>query len=88
MKRGNCTAVCGAAAVFALWATPAFAYIGPGAGLAAIGAVLALILGMIAAVFGFVWYPVKRLLRKKRAAGGSPSHPQREPEVASADETT
>jgi hypothetical protein len=88
VKRDNFTAVCGAAAVFALWATPAFAYLGPGAGLAAIGAFLALILGMIAAVFGFIWYPVKRLLRKKRAAGASPSQPQQEPEVAPADEDT
>ncbi len=50
-----------------MWATPAFAYLGPGVGLTAIGAFLALIVGVIVAFFGFIWYPVKRLLRKGKA---------------------
>ncbi len=44
----------------------AFAYIGPGAGLSAIGAFLAVVAGIIVAIFGFLWYPIKRLLRKKK----------------------
>lgn len=44
---------------------PVLAYVGPGAGLAAIGAFLALVAGVIAAIFGFLWYPIKRLLRKR-----------------------
>jgi hypothetical protein len=77
MKQGNCTAVCiTIASAFLMWATPAFAYIGPGAGLTAIGAFLALVLGVIVAFFGFLWYPVKRLLRKRKVAGASPSEPQ------------
>jgi len=44
------------------------AYIGPGGGLAAIGALLAVVVGLIAAVFGFIWYPFKRLLRRKNKA--------------------
>lgn len=40
------------------------AYIGPGAGLTAIGAFLAIILGIIVAVFGFVWYPVRQFIKK------------------------
>lgn len=43
----------------------ATAYIGPGAGLSAIGAFLALFMAIIAALFGFLWYPVKRILKKK-----------------------
>ena len=43
----------------------AFAYVGPGAGITAIGAALALIGGIILAIFGFVWYPLKRLRRAK-----------------------
>jgi len=35
------------------------AYIVPGAGLSAIGALLALVFGLIVAVFGFVWYPIR-----------------------------
>jgi ABC-type uncharacterized transport system permease subunit len=45
-------------------ATPAMAYIGPGAGLSAIGAFIAIVAAIIAALFGFLWYPIKRLIRK------------------------
>ncbi|NEQ72177.1 MAG: hypothetical protein F6K24_29890 [Okeania sp. SIO2D1] len=45
---------------------PAMAYVGPGAGLAAIGAFFALLAGILAALFGFLWYPIKRLLRKRK----------------------
>ena len=45
---------------------PAMAYVGPGAGLAAIGAFFALVAGIIAALFGFLWYPIKRLMRKRK----------------------
>lgn len=41
------------------------AYVGPGTGLSAIGAFLALLVGIVVAVFGFLWYPLKRLLGKK-----------------------
>lgn len=40
------------------------AYIGPGTGLSAIGAVLAVIAGVAVTIFGFFWYPIKRLLGK------------------------
>jgi len=43
---------------------PAMAYIGPGAGLSAVGAFLAVVAGLIVAMFGFLWYPLKRLSRK------------------------
>ena len=42
----------------------AMAYVGPGAGLSAIGAFLAVVAGVIVAIFGFVWYPIRRLIRK------------------------
>jgi hypothetical protein len=41
-----------------------YAYIGPGAGIAAIGTVLALIVGILIAIVAFIWYPIKRLLAK------------------------
>jgi hypothetical protein len=43
------------------------AYVGPGAGLTAIGSVLALLAAVGLAIVGFVWYPVKRLLKRKSA---------------------
>ena len=45
---------------------PAMAYVGPGTGIAALGAFLAIVAGIVAAIFGFLWYPIKRLLRKRQ----------------------
>ncbi len=42
------------------------AYVGPGAGLTAIGTVIALVAAVLLAIVGFVWYPIKRLLAKRR----------------------
>ena len=52
------------------WLTPkvAHAYIGPGAGISAIGSLLALIAVVVLAVVGFIWYPVKRLMKSRRKA--------------------
>lgn len=49
----------------------AHAYIGPGAGISAIGAALALLAAVFFAIVGFVWYPVKRLMRKRKAAAAA-----------------
>jgi hypothetical protein len=43
-----------------------FAYIGPGAGISAIGTVVAFIGAILLAIVGFVWYPMKRMLAKLR----------------------
>ena len=49
--------------LIALWliviSTNAFAYIGPGAGIAAIGTIIALIGAILLTIIGFVWYPMK-----------------------------
>jgi len=42
-----------------------YAYVGPGTGMSAIGTLLAFILGIFVAILGFIWYPIKRLLKKK-----------------------
>ena len=44
------------------------AYIGPGAGLSAIGSLLALLGAVLLIIVGFVWYPVRRMVRKWKAA--------------------
>ena len=44
-----------------------FAYIGPGTGLSAIGSFLAVLVGIIVAFLGFLWYPIKRLFGKKKS---------------------
>jgi hypothetical protein len=54
---------------------PAFAYVGPGAGITAIGSVLALLMGVLIAIVGFIWYPLKRFLRSRsgRSEAGAPT---------------
>jgi len=44
------------------------AYIGPGGGLGAVGAMLALVGAALLMVIGFVWYPVKRLTQRWKSA--------------------
>lgn len=44
------------------------AYVGPGLGLGAIAAFLGAVLAVLLAIVGLVWYPVKRLLRKRKGA--------------------
>ncbi len=56
-----------------VFATPAAAYTGPGAGITALGSLLALASALALGVVGFVWYPVKRLLGiAKRRKPGQP----------------
>ncbi|MDX1581322.1 MAG: hypothetical protein R3360_06840 [Alphaproteobacteria bacterium] len=54
----------------------ASAYIGPGAGISAIGAVLALLAAVFLAIVGLVWYPAKRLMRRRKASGATKSTPE------------
>lgn len=64
-----------AAALLLAVPQPAEAYIGPGAGISAIGTVVALLGAVALMLVGFVWYPIKRLRRKLREAkdgGGAP----------------
>lgn len=51
-----------------LVAAPAHAYVGPGLGLTAIGTVLAVIAAIFLAAVGFIWYPLRRLLRNRKAS--------------------
>jgi len=46
----------------------AHAYIGPGAGISAIGSLLALIAAVLLAIVGFVWFPMKRFMKGRRKA--------------------
>ena len=44
------------------------AYIGPGAGLSAIGTLIGVVGAVLLAIVGFVWYPVKRMLKGRKKA--------------------
>ena len=77
------TAFCLATVAEAILAAPAHAYIGPGAGLSAIGTILTLIAAVFLGIVGFVWYPVKRLLRRRKTSPAERAAPQVEAQAQS-----
>ncbi|MEO6091678.1 MAG: hypothetical protein ABIT04_08335 [Novosphingobium sp.] len=62
--------------MFAASAEPALAYMGPGSGLAFLGSLFALLAAVAAGILGFIWYPIKRLIRALRPE--TDSEPDRE----------
>tara|TARA_B100001057_G_C22855045_1_gene952372 strand:+ start:2054 stop:2269 length:216 start_codon:yes stop_codon:yes gene_type:complete len=42
------------------------AYIGPGLGGGVIAATLGIIFAILAAIFGLLWFPIKRLLKERK----------------------
>ena len=52
---------------FFLSISGAYAYIGPGLGLGAIGAFLGVVFAVFLAIVGVVWYPIKRMIKKSKA---------------------
>jgi hypothetical protein len=66
--------------VLTIFTTPAYAYIGPGLGVGAFLTVAALVLGFVLLLFAFIWFPLKRMLRKRRQTetkGSAEDTPQR-----------
>jgi hypothetical protein len=61
-------ALYGAALFLAAAMAPTFAmaYVGPGLGLGAIASFFSIIGAVFLAIVGFIWYPVKRVLRMFR----------------------
>ena len=52
-----------------LSSTPAFAYMGPGAGIGTIIAALGVLGAIVLWLFSLIYYPIKRLMRKRRNRG-------------------
>lgn len=44
----------------------AYAYLGPGIGGGALAATLGIIIALFAAVFGLIWFPLKRFFKKRK----------------------
>jgi len=53
-----------AAAIF--YPLNAYGHIGPGLGIGTIGAVLGILGSLVLALIAIIWYPLKRLFKKKR----------------------
>ena len=47
---------------------PVHAYIGPGMGAGAIASVLGVLGAILLAIFGLLYYPIKRILKKRKVA--------------------
>jgi len=45
---------------------PSTAYIGPGMGGGIILATIGIVVAIFAAIFGILWFPIKRLIKKKQ----------------------
>lgn len=54
------------AVLVALWAEPAAAYIGPGAGITMLGALWGVIVAVFLAIGAVLFWPIRVLLRKRR----------------------
>lgn len=53
--------------VFSMFALPAQAYIGPGVGAGAIAVVLGVLAAIGMAFVAILWYPIKRMMKKRKA---------------------
>jgi hypothetical protein len=58
----------------ALISFPSYAYMGPGAGITAIGCLIALLAGVWYTFKGFLWLPLKRLLKKNKNTEQTQTH--------------
>lgn len=51
-----------------LFSASAIAYIGPGAGISVLGSLLGIVVTIVVAIGAIVMWPLRKLLKKKRAA--------------------
>lgn len=58
--------LCAATLIVSCFAPNALAYVGPGAGLGILGAILAVIAAVLASVVGLVLWPIRRYLRRRK----------------------
>jgi hypothetical protein len=64
----------GASAVLVMAVThPAYAYLGPGGVVSGLGSLLALVAAVLMAIVGFLWFPIKRMLKRNRGTQNTAS---------------
>jgi hypothetical protein len=52
-------------------ATPALAYVGPGLGAGLLAAIVGIFAAIGLALYAVLWFPIKRLLKRRRKGGGT-----------------
>lgn len=50
---------------------PAYAYVGPGVGAGTIAVVFGILSSIFLAFVGIIWYPIKRLIKGRKASRGA-----------------
>ncbi len=66
-------------AILALLPINAEAYVGPGLGAGATGVVIGVLTSIFLALTAIIWYPIKRILKKKREGKGVSATESTEP---------
>jgi len=51
-----------------LLASPAFAYVGPGAGISVLGSLLGILATIFVAIGAILFWPIRKLMKRKKAA--------------------
>lgn len=64
--RHKCLPFLAVAASVCAVATPAMAYVGPGAGLSVVGALIGVVVAVGAALLFIVGWPIRRMLRRRK----------------------
>jgi membrane protein implicated in regulation of membrane protease activity len=67
-------------------AAPAFAYVGPGAGLSLVGAFWGLLVALFAAFAFVILWPIRRFFRRRQAVAAQPARQTAEGSVLRADQ--
>jgi hypothetical protein len=75
MKGISKTGILVVLAVASAYPVSALAYIGPGAGLSIFGSILAFLAAIVVAIFGFLFFPIRRLLRRRKQKASRVSPP-------------
>ena len=52
--------------IFLITSSSSFAYLGPGVGGGIIAASIGILVAIIATIFGIIWFPLKRFLKKRK----------------------
>lgn len=72
-------------AVYVMTIMPAYAYLGPGMGAGTIAVALGLFGSIFLALFAVVYYPIKRMLKRKKSKKELRENPAAKTEKASVD---
>jgi hypothetical protein len=59
--------------LLALIASPAAAYVGPGAGISVLGSLLGILATILVAIGAIIFWPVRKFLKRKKARAQSPA---------------